>query len=115
RLGNIDAKRDWGHARDYVQAMWLMLQQEKPDDYVIATGRTTTVRDMCVIAFKHVGLNIDDHLVIDPAFFRPAEVEVLLGDPAKAKATFGWAAQTSLEDLITEMVDADIKRLSANA
>ena len=115
RLGNIDAKRDWGHARDYVQAMWLMLQQDRPDDYVIATGRTTTVRDMCAIAFKHVGLNIDDHLVIDPALFRPAEVEVLLGNPGKAKATFGWEAQTSLEALITEMVDADIKRLSANA
>jgi GDPmannose 4,6-dehydratase len=115
RLGNIDAKRDWGHARDYVQAMWLMLQQDRPDDYVIATGRTTTVRDMCAIAFKHVGLNIDDHLVIDPALFRPAEVEVLLGNPAKAKATFGWEAGTSLEALITEMVDADIRRLSANA
>ncbi|WP_238200391.1 GDP-mannose 4,6-dehydratase, partial [Methylobacterium tardum] len=86
RLGNIDAKRDWGHARDYVKAMWLMLQQDRPDDYVIATGRTTTVRDMCAIAFKHVGLDIDDHLVIDPALFRPAEVEVLLGNPAKAKA-----------------------------
>lgn len=115
RLGNIDAKRDWGHARDYVKAMWLMLQQDRPDDYVIATGRTTTVRDMCAIAFKHVGLNIDDHLVIDPALFRPAEVEVLLGNPAKAKATFGWEAETSLEALITEMVDADIKRISANA
>jgi GDPmannose 4,6-dehydratase len=95
--------------------MWLMLQQDRPDDYVIATGRTTTVRDMCAIAFKHVGLDIDDHLVIDPALFRPAEVEVLLGNPAKAKATFGWEAQTSLEALITEMVDADIRRLSANA
>lgn len=115
RLGNIDAKRDWGHARDYVKAMWLMLQQDKPDDYVIATGRTTTVRDMCAIAFGHVGLAIDDHLVIDPALFRPAEVEVLLGNPAKAKAAFGWEAETSLEALITEMVDADIKRLSANA
>ncbi|MCJ2051569.1 GDP-mannose 4,6-dehydratase [Methylobacterium sp. J-070] len=115
RLGNIDAKRDWGHAQDYVQAMWLMLQQDRPDDYVIATGRTTTVRDMCAIAFKHVGLNIDDHLVIDPALFRPAEVEVLLGNPTKAKTTFGWEATTSLEALITEMVDADIKRLSANA
>ena len=114
RLGNIDAKRDWGHAADYVQAMWLMLQQDRPDDYVIATGRTTTVRDMCAIAFKHVGLNIDDHLIIDPALFRPAEVEVLLGNPAKAKATFGWEAETSLESLITEMVDADLKRLSAN-
>jgi len=112
RLGNIDAKRDWGHARDYVEAMWLMLQQDQPDDYVIATGRTTTVRDMCAIAFKHVGLNIDDHLVIDPVLFRPAEVEVLLGNPTKAKATFGWEAQTSLETLITEMVDADIKRIN---
>ncbi|SEG31737.1 GDPmannose 4,6-dehydratase [Methylobacterium sp. 190mf] len=114
RLGNIDAKRDWGHARDYVEAMWLMLQQDRPDDYVIATGRTTTVRDMCAIAFQHVGLNIDDHLVVDPALFRPAEVEVLLGNPAKAKATFGWEARTSLEALITEMVDADIRRVSAN-
>src|ERR1700761_5062109 len=77
-LGNIDAKRDWGHARDYVRAMWLMLQQDRGDDYVVATGRTTTVRDMCAIAFRHVGLNVDDHLVIDPALFRPAEVEVLL-------------------------------------
>jgi len=82
RLGNIDAKRDWGHARDYVKAMWLMLQQDQPDDYVVATGRTTTVRAMCEIAFRHVGLNIDDHLVIDPALFRPAEVDVLLGNPA---------------------------------
>ena len=112
RLGNIDAKRDWGHARDYVEAMWLMLQQDRPDDYVIATGRTTTVRDMCAIAFKHVGLNVDDHLIVDPALFRPAEVEVLLGNPAKAKATFGWEAQTSLEALITEMVDADIARIN---
>ncbi|MCJ2142519.1 GDP-mannose 4,6-dehydratase, partial [Methylobacterium sp. E-066] len=115
RLGNIDAKRDWGHARDYVKAMWLMLQNDKPDDYVIATGRTTTLRDICVIAFKHVWLNIDDHLIIDPAFFRPADVEVLLGNPAKAKAAFGWEAQTSFEALITEMVDADICRHTANA
>ncbi len=83
RLGNIDAKRDWGHARDYVKAMWLMLQQDQPDDYVVATGRTTTVRAMCEIAFRHVGLNIDDHLVIDPALFRPAEVDVLLGNPPR--------------------------------
>ena len=115
RLGNIDAQRDWGHARDYVEAMWLMLQQDKPDDFVIATGRTTTVRDMCAIAFEHVGLNVDDHLVVDPAFYRPAEVEVLLGDPAKAKARLGWSAATTLETMIREMVDADIKRLSANA
>ncbi|MGA0562020.1 GDP-mannose 4,6-dehydratase [Ancylobacter sp. VNQ12] len=112
RLGNIDAKRDWGHSRDYVEAMWLMLQQDVPDDYVVATGRTTTVRDMCRVAFQHVGLAMDDYLVIDPALFRPAEVDVLLGNPAKAKAKLGWEAKTSLEEMIAEMVDADLKRLS---
>lgn len=110
-LGNIDAKRDWGFAGDYVEAMWLMLQQDQPDDYVIATGLTTTVRDMCKIAFSHLGMNYEDHLVIDPKFFRPAEVEILLGNPAKAKAKLGWAAQTSLETLITMMVDADMRRV----
>ena len=110
-LGNIDAKRDWGHARDYVRAMWLMLQQEVADDYVVATGVTTTVRDMCKIAFGHVGLNIDDHLHIDPALFRPAEVDVLLGDPAKAMAKLGWRSEITLEQMITEMVDADLDRL----
>jgi len=112
RLGNIDAKRDWGHSKDYVRAMWLMLQQDQPDDYVVATGRTTTVRDMCRIAFEHVGLNIDDHLVIDPELFRPAEVEILLGNPAKAKARLGWEATISLEEMIREMVDADLERHS---
>jgi len=111
RLGNIDSKRDWGFAGDYVEAMWLMLQQERPDDYVIATGRTTTVRDMCRIAFAHAGMNHEDHLVIDPQFFRPAEVDILLGNPAKAKAKLGWQAQTSLEALITMMVDADMRRV----
>ena len=111
-LGNIDAKRDWGHARDYVRAMWLMLQQDKPDDYVIATGRTTSVRDMCEIAFGHLGLKLDDHLHIDPKLFRPAEVDVLLGEPAKAQSTLGWRDEVSLEALITEMVDADVQRLS---
>lgn len=115
RLGNIDAKRDWGHARDYVKAMWLMLQQDKPDDYVVATGLTTTVRDMCRIAFDHAGLKMDDHLVIDPAFYRPAEVEVLLGNPAKAKAVLGWTAETSLEAMIIEMVDADLVRVQSMA
>ncbi|TPJ09000.1 GDP-mannose 4,6-dehydratase [Mesorhizobium sp. B2-7-3] len=110
RLGNIDAKRDWGHSKDYVRAMWLMVQQDQPDDYVIATGRTTTVRDMCRIAFEHVGLNVDDHLVIDPDLFRPAEVEILLGNPAKAKAKLGWEATISLEKMIREMVDADLER-----
>lgn len=112
RLGNIDAKRDWGHSKDYVRAMWLMLQQDIPDDYVVATGRTTTVRDMCRIAFAHAGLDMDRHLVIDPALFRPAEVDVLLGDPSKAKAKLGWAPTISLEDMIAEMVDADLQRLS---
>lgn len=112
RLGNASAKRDWGHAKDYVQAMWLMLQQDKADDYVVATGRTSTVRTMCEIAFEHVGLNIDDHLVIDEKLFRPAEVDILLGDPAKAKAKLGWEPTTSMEDMIREMVEADLKRLS---
>ena len=112
RLGNIDAKRDWGFAGDYVEAMWLMLQQDVADDYVIATGQTTTVRDMCRIAFAHVGLNHEDHVVIDPKFYRPAEVEVLLGNPAKAKARLGWEATTDLETLISMMVDADMARVS---
>ncbi|KRB32097.1 MULTISPECIES: GDP-mannose 4,6-dehydratase [Mesorhizobium] len=115
RLGNIDAKRDWGHSKDYVRAMWLMVQQDQPDDYVVATGRTTTVRDMCRIAFEHVGLKIDDHLVIDPDLFRPAEVEILLGNPAKAKQKLGWEATISLEDMIREMVDADLERHAGTA
>lgn len=112
RLGNIDSARDWGFAGDYVEAMWLMTQQAHGDDYVVATGTTTTVRDMCKIAFSHVGLNPDDHLVIDPKFFRPAEVDVLLGNPAKAKARLGWQPKTSLEELIVMMVEADLRRLS---
>jgi len=111
RLGNIDAKRDWGHARDYVQAMWMMLQQDKPDDYVVATGVTTTVRDMCRIAFEYVGMDMDKHVVIDPAFYRPAEVDVLLGNPDKAKAKLGWEATTTLDQMIKEMVDADLERV----
>jgi GDPmannose 4,6-dehydratase len=111
RLGNIDAKRDWGHARDYVRAMWLMLQQEKPDDYVVATGVTTTVRDMCRIAFNHAGLDMEKHLVIDPAFFRPAEVDVLLGDSSKAREVLGWKPEITLDQMIREMVDADFERL----
>ena len=111
RLGNIDAKRDWGFAGDYVDAMWRMLQQDKGDDYVVATGLTTTVREMCRIAFAHVGLSYEDHVVIDPQFFRPAEVDVLLGNPAKAQRQLGWTAATSLEQLITMMVDADMRRV----
>ncbi len=112
RLGNIDAKRDWGHARDYVKAMWLMLQQDKADDYVVATGQTTTVRDMCRIAFDHVGLKIDDYLIIDPAFYRPAEVDELLGNPEKARRVLGWKAETDLDAMIREMVEADLVRLN---
>ncbi|GEB77842.1 GDP-mannose 4,6-dehydratase [Sporolactobacillus inulinus] len=112
RLGNIDAKRDWGFAGDYVEAMWLMLQQEKSDDYVVATGRTTTVRDMCKIAFNKVGLNYEDFVVRDPKFYRPAEVELLLGEPQKAKEKLNWHAKTSLEELIEMMVDADLERVS---
>ena len=111
RLGNIDAKRDWGHARDYVKAMWLMLQQDKADDYVVATGQTTTVRDMCRIAFDHVGIDMNAHLIIDPTFYRPAEVEVLLGNPAKATRVLGWTAETDLDTMIREMVEADLMRL----
>jgi GDPmannose 4,6-dehydratase len=112
RLGNIDAKRDWGFAGDYVEAMWLILQQDEPDDYVIATGITTTVRDMCRIAFAHVGLNYEDYVVIDQRFIRPAEVDLLLGNPAKALAKLGWRPKTSLEELIAMMVDADMRRVS---
>ncbi|WMS42163.1 GDP-mannose 4,6-dehydratase [Acuticoccus sp. MNP-M23] len=115
RLGNIDAKRDWGHARDYVEAMWLMLQQDRPDDYVVATGRTTSVRDMVEIAFHYVNLDAEEFLTIDPELFRPAEVDILLGDATKARETLGWSAKTPLEDMIREMVDADLARHSSNA
>lgn len=111
RLGNVEARRDWGHARDYVRAMWLMLQQETPDDYVIATGRSVSVREMCAMAFACVGLPADDYLVIDPALWRPAEIEVLCGDPSKARRVLGWTAETPLEALIQEMVEADLARL----
>lgn len=111
RLGNIDAKRDWGFAGDYVEAMWLMLQQENADDFVIATGITTTVRDMCKIAFDYVGLNYEDYVVIDSKFYRPAEVEILLGNPAKAKDKLGWEPKTTLKDLIEMMVEADLERI----
>lgn len=110
-LGNIDAKRDWGYAGDYVDAMWRMLQQDQPDTYVVATGQTTTVRDMCRIAFEYVGLNYEKYVVIDPEFYRPAEVDVLLGNPKKAEEKLGWRAETSLENLIRMMVEADMKRV----
>jgi len=109
KLGNIDVQRDWGHAKDYVQAMWLMLQQDKPDDYVIATGHSTSVRGMCNIAFSYVGLNAEDYIVIDPELYRPADVDVMLGNPVKAREKLGWESKTSLEEMIQEMVDYDLE------
>ena len=109
-LGNLDAMRDWGHARDYVRAMWLMLQQDQPDDYVVATGRTASVREFCEMAFAHAGLRAADHVRVDPARLRPAEVEVLLGDAGKAARTLGWRPTIALEELAAEMVDADLRR-----
>jgi GDPmannose 4,6-dehydratase len=109
-LGNLEAKRDWGHARDYVDAMWRMLQQDTPGDYVVATGRTTTIRELCRLAFSHAGLNYEDHVVTKSTLMRPAEVDVLLGNAAKAKQELGWSATTSLETMIAEMVDADLAR-----
>ncbi|NCA83617.1 MAG: GDP-mannose 4,6-dehydratase [Opitutae bacterium] len=110
RMGNLDAKRDWGFAGDYVRAMWLMLQQDVADDFVVATGETHSVREFLQIAFSHVGLNYEDYVVIDPEFIRPAEVELLLGNPAKAKAQLGWKPAVSFNQLVTMMVDADLDR-----
>ena len=111
RLGNLEAERDWGFAGDYVKAMWLMLQQDSPDDYVVATGETHSVRKFCQIAFGHVGLDYEEFVVIDEAFYRPAEVDLLIGDPAKAKAKLGWTPTVGFEDLVTMMVDADLALL----
>jgi GDPmannose 4,6-dehydratase len=111
-LGNLDAQRDWGFAADYVRAMWLMLQQDAPGDYVIATGETHPVRALCRIAFDQVGLNWEDHVVIDEQFFRPAEVDLLIGDPVKARENLGWKPEVGFEELIRMMVDADLAALS---
>ncbi len=111
-LGNLDAERDWGFAGDYVEAMWMMLQQDTPDDYVIATGETHSVRRFCEIAFGHVGLSWEDHVTVDQKFMRPAEVDLLIGNAAKAKATLGWKPRTSFDELVTMMVDADIELLT---
>jgi len=109
-LGNLDAQRDWGHAKDYVQAMWLMLQQETPDDYVISTGRTTSVRDMCRIAFECAGLDYQAHVVAGNDLHRPAEVDILCGDSTKARTKLGWQPTIALEELLGEMVEADLRR-----
>ena len=110
RMGNLDAKRDWGFAGDYVKAMWLMLQQDKPDDYVISTGETHSVRDFLDMAFSTVGLNYKDYVVVDPQFLRPAEVDLLLGDCSKAKKKLGWVPEVKLDGLVKMMVDADMER-----
>ena len=134
-LGNLDAKRDWGHARDYVEGMWRMLQQDEPDDYVLATGETHSVREFVEKAFGHAGLTIkwkgppgtteevgveegnEDRVLvkIDPAYFRPTEVDLLLGDPAKAKRKIGWEATTSFEQLVKEMVECDIAMVNGSS
>jgi len=111
RLGNLDAQRDWGFAGDYVEAMWLMLQQEQPDDYVVATGETHAVREFCELAFGHVGLDYRDYVVQDERFMRPAEVDLLIGNPAKAKAALGWQPKTPFPNLVRMMVDADMQQL----
>jgi len=108
-LGNLDARRDWGYAKDYVEAMWLMLQQPKGDDYVVATGEAHSVRELCERAFGHVGLDYRQHVEIDPRYFRPTEVDALLGDPSKAKRALGWSPRTSFPELVTLMMEADVK------
>ena len=113
-LGNLDAQRDWGYAADYVEAMWLMLQAPTPDDYVIATGETKSVRDFLELAFRHLDLRWQDHVEIDPRYFRPAEVDLLLGDPTKAKTNLGWTPRTSFDELVRLMVESDV-RLSSKA
>jgi GDPmannose 4,6-dehydratase len=110
-LGNLEARRDWGYAGDYVQAMWLMLQQDEPDDYVIATGRTYSVRELCETAFGYLGLDWQQHVVSDPKYFRPAEVDLLVGDASKAHAKLGWEPSVDFEGLVRLMVDADMKAL----
>ncbi len=113
RLGNLDAKRDWGFAGDYIEAMWLMLQREQPDDYVVASGETHTVREFCELAFARAGLDWERHVKVDPAFVRPAEVDLLLGDPGKARTVLGWEPVVSFQTLVEMMVDADLLRVAA--
>jgi len=114
RLGNLDARRDWGYAGDYVRGMWLMLQQDQPDDYVLATGETHSVRELCEVAFGHLGLNWQDYVVVDPKYYRPAEVDLLIGDASKAGRVLGWEPQVSFDQLVRMMVDADLRALESN-
>jgi GDPmannose 4,6-dehydratase len=111
-LGNLDSQRDWGYAGDYVRAMWLMVQQDKPDDYVIASGLTHSIQELCELAFGHVGLDWRDHVVQDQRFMRPAEVDLLVGDATKARKAVGWQPSVSFPDLVAMMVDADLERLT---
>jgi GDPmannose 4,6-dehydratase len=112
-MGNLDAKRDYGHARDYVEAMWLMLQQDEPDDYVVASGETHAIREFVEMAFAHVGLNYEDHVRIDEKFFRPAEVDLLIGDATKARTKLGWTPKVDFAGLVSVMVDSDVERVGA--
>ncbi|RMF39584.1 MAG: GDP-mannose 4,6-dehydratase, partial [Anaerolineae bacterium] len=112
RLGNLEARRDWGYAGDYVRMMWMMLQQDEPDDYVIGTGTTHSVRELCEVAFSHVGLDYRDYVVQDPRFYRPAEVDLLVSDPSKAREKLGWEPEVGFEELVHMMVDADLKRVA---
>jgi GDPmannose 4,6-dehydratase len=111
RLGNLDARRDWGYAGDYVQAMWMMLQQDEPDDYVVATGETHSVRELCQVAFDCAGLHWEDYVVVDEKFYRPAEVDLLIGDPTKAHARLGWEPTVTFKELVELMVEADLAAL----
>jgi GDPmannose 4,6-dehydratase len=109
RLGNLDSERDWGFARDYVEAMWLMLQQDQPDDYVISSGETHSVRELCELAFGHAGLDWEQHVVVDERFIRPAEVDLLVGDSTKARTRLGWKPKVDFAGLVRMMVDADVE------
>jgi GDPmannose 4,6-dehydratase len=113
RLGNLESRRDWGFAGDFVEAMWLMLQQDAPDDYVVCTGQTHSVREFCDAAFSHVGLDYQDYVIQDPRYYRPAEVDLLVGNPEKARRHMGWRPQVSFEELVEMMVDADLKMLGS--
>ncbi|GIV85467.1 MAG: GDP-mannose 4,6-dehydratase [Candidatus Roseilinea sp.] len=114
RLGNLDARRDWGYAGDYVRGMWMMLQHDQPDDYVLATGETHSVRELCEVAFGYLGLNWEDYVVVDPKYYRPAEVDLLIGDASKAGRVLGWEPQVNFEQLVRMMVDADLQSLHNN-